>query len=137
MQPERGFPTISRENVTATRTIIKQYAELVARGGWANLPPIELRTGMSHPAVVQLRKRLQATGDLQAYGGYPEIYNSYVEHAIKKVQARHGLPATGFLDKNTIEELNVPVAARLRQLRINLARLMSLAPNVPRANMSS
>ncbi len=131
VQPERGFPTISRENVTATRTIIKQYAELVARGGWANLPPIELRTGMSHPAVVQLRKRLQATGDLQAYGGYPEIYDSYVEHAIKKVQARHGLPATGFLDKNTIEELNVPVAARLRQLRINLARLMSLAPNVP------
>ena len=86
---------------------------------------------MSHPAVVQLRKRLQATGDLQAYGGYPEIYNSYVENAVKKAQARHGLPATGFLDKATIEELNVPVAARLRQLRTNLARLMSLSANIP------
>ncbi len=74
-QPERGFPTLSRENVTATRNIIKQYAELVTRGGWATLPPIELRTGMSHPAVVQLRKRLQSTGDLQAYGGYPETYD--------------------------------------------------------------
>ena len=130
-QLDHGFPTLARENVTATRNAIKQYAELVVRGGWALLPPIELRTGMSHPAVVQLRKRLQATGDLQAYGGYPEIYDSYVEHAVKKAQLRHGMPATGFLDKNTIEELNVPVSARLRQLRTNLPRLQSLSPNIP------
>jgi L,D-transpeptidase YcbB len=130
-EPERGFPTLTRENVAATRTIIKQYAEMVTRGGWAALPPIELRTGMSHPAVAQLRKRLQAAGDLQAYGGYPEIYDTYVENAVKKAQARFGLPAAGFLDKATIEELNVPVSARLRQLRTNLARLMSLAPNIP------
>ena len=86
-QPERGFPTLAKENVAATKNAIKQYAGLVARGGWAQLPPIELRTGMNHPAVVQLRRRLQATGDLQAYGGYPEIYNSYVEQAVKKAQS--------------------------------------------------
>ncbi len=130
-QPERGFPTIAKENVAATRNIIKQYAGLVTRGGWPQLPDIELRTGMRHPAVVQLRKRLQSTGDLQAYGGYPEIYDTYVENAVKKAQARFGLPATGFLDKATISELNVPVAARLRQLRINLARLMTVEPNIP------
>ncbi len=130
-QPELGFPTLARENVTATRNTIRQYAGLVARGGWATLPVIELRTGMSHPAVVQLRKRLQATGDLQAYGGYPEIYDSYVEHAVKKAQARYGLPATGFLDRTTIEELNVPVSARLRQLRTNLPRLQSLSAGTP------
>jgi L,D-transpeptidase YcbB len=130
-QLERGFPTLARENVSATRDAIRLYAGLVVRGGWAILPPLELRTGQSHPAVVQLRKRLQATGDLQAYGGYPEIYDTYVENAVKKVQARHGLPQTGFLDKATIEELNVPAAARLRQLRTNLARLQGLAANTP------
>jgi murein L,D-transpeptidase YcbB/YkuD len=57
--------------------------------------------------------------------------DTYVENAVKKAQARFGLPPTGFLDKATIEELNVPVSARLRQLRTNLARLMSLAPNIP------
>jgi murein L,D-transpeptidase YcbB/YkuD len=131
VQPERGFPTLAKENITATRNAIKQYAEIVARGGWAQLPPIELRTGMNHPAVVQLRKRLQATGDLQAYGGYPEIYDSYVENAVKKAQTRHGLPATGFLDQNTIEELNMPAVARLRQLRTNLPRLQSLSAATP------
>jgi murein L,D-transpeptidase YcbB/YkuD len=130
-QPERGFPTLAKENVTATTKAIKQYAEIVARGGWAQLPQIELRTGMSHPAVVQLRKRLQATSDLQTFGGNPEIYDSYVENAVKKAQARHGLPVTGFLDKDTILELNVPAAARLRQLRTNLPRLQTLSATVP------
>jgi murein L,D-transpeptidase YcbB/YkuD len=131
VQPDQGFPTLARENVTATRDAIKQYAEIVTRGGWAQLPAIELRTGMRHPAVVQLRKRLQATGELQAFGGYPEIYDSYVEHAVKKAQARHGLPATGFLDKETILELNVPAAARLRQLRTNLTRLQTASAAAP------
>jgi murein L,D-transpeptidase YcbB/YkuD len=130
-QPERGFPTLAKENVTATTNAIKQYAAIVARGGWAQLPQIELRTGMNHPAVVQLRKRLQATGDMQTFGGYPEVYDSYVENAVKKAQARHGLPVTGFLDKETILELNVPAAARLRQLRTNLPRLQALSATVP------
>ncbi len=130
-QPERGFPTLAKENIAATRNAIRKYSDIVARGGWAQLPPIELRTGMNHPAVVQLRRRLQATGDLQAYGGYPEIYDSYVEHAVKKAQTRYGLPATGFLDKYTIEELNVSATARLRQLRTNLPRLQSLSTSTP------
>ena len=130
-QLERGFPTLAKENIQATKTAIKQYADIVARGGWAQLPAIELRTGMDHPAVVLLRKRLLASGDLQAYGGYPEIYNFYVEQAVKKAQTRHGLAPTGFLDKNTIDELNVPAAGRLRQLRTNLPRLQALASTVP------
>ncbi|MBJ7533976.1 L,D-transpeptidase family protein [Rhodomicrobium vannielii ATCC 17100] len=130
-QPERGFPTLAKENIATTKTAIKQYAEIVARGGWPQLPPIELRTGMSHPAVVQLRTRLQVTGDLQAYGGYPEVFDSYVEQAVKRAQERHGIPPTGFLDQTTIEALNVPASARLRQLRTNLARLQSLVPGTP------
>lgn len=130
-QPDRGYPTLSKDNIERTKAAIKQYAELVAQGGWPQLPAIELRTGMSNPAVVQLRRRLQATGDLQAYGGYPEVYDSYVEQAVKRVQWRHGVPPTGFLDQVTIDALNVPAIARLRQLRTNLTRLQSLVPTTP------
>jgi L,D-transpeptidase YcbB len=130
-QPDRGFPTLAKENIATTKQAIKQYADLVARGGWPQLPPMELRTGMSHPAVVELRRRLQATGDLQAYGGYPEVFDSYVEQAVKRAQARHGVPPTGFLDRTTIDALNVPASARLRQLRSNLTRLQNLVPGMP------
>ncbi len=130
-QPDRGFPTLAKENIETTKAAIRQYAELVAQGGWPQLPQLELRTGVNHPAVVQLRRRLQATGDLQAYGGYPEVYNSYVEQAVKRAQLRHGVPPTGFLDAVTIDALNVPASARLRQLRTNLTRLQNLVPSTP------
>ena len=130
-QPDRGFPTLAKENIETTKAAIRQYAELVAQGGWPQLPQLELRTGVNHPAVVQLRRRLQATGDLQAYGGYPEVYDSYVEQALKRAQLRHGVPPTGFLDSVTIDALNVPASARLRQLRTNLTRLQNLVPSTP------
>jgi murein L,D-transpeptidase YcbB/YkuD len=130
-QPDRGFPTLAKENIETTKAAIRQYAELIAQGGWPQLPQLELRTGVNHPAVVQLRRRLQATGDLQAYGGYPEVYDSYVEQAVKRAQLRHGVPPTGFLDAVTIDALNVPASARLRQLRTNLTRLQNLVPSTP------
>jgi len=130
-QPDRGYPTLAKENIAATRNAIKQYADIVSQGGWERLPTVELRTGISHPAVVVLRRRLQATGDLQAYGGYPEVFDSYVEKAVKKAQMRHGLPPTGFLDKITILALNVPASARLRQLRTNLTRLQTVSASTP------
>ncbi len=130
-QPERGFPTLARDNIEPTRAAIKLYADIVAQGGWERLPNIELRVGMSDPAVTVLRRRLMATGDLKARGGYPETYDSYVEKAVKIAQARHGMPPTGFLDQSTILALNVPASARLRQLRTNLTRLQSLSASVP------
>ncbi len=130
-QPDRGFPTLAKENIETTKAAIRHYSELVAQGGWPQLPQLELRTGVNHPAVVQLRRRLQATGDLQAYGGYPEVYDSYVEQAVKRAQLRHGVPPTGFLDAVTIDALNVPASARLRQLRTNLTRLQNLVPSTP------
>ncbi len=58
-------------------------------------------------------------------------FDTYVENALKKAQARHGIPPTGFLDKTTILALNVPASARLRQLRANLTRLQSLSSATP------
>lgn len=83
-QPERGFPTISKDNIAPTKAAIKRYADIVAKGGWDRLPKVELRVGMTHPAVVQLRRHLMLTGDLQETGGYPETFDYYVEKAVKK-----------------------------------------------------
>lgn len=122
-QPERGFPTLSKDNIEPTRAAIKRYAEIIAKGGWDRLPQMDLRVGMTHPAVAQLRHHLVLTGDLEPSGGHSQTFDYYVEKAVKKAQQRHGLPPTGFVDKYTIAALNVPASARLRQLRSNLKRL--------------
>lgn len=126
-QPARGFPTISPNNMVHMRNAIKRYAEIVAQGGWDPLPTVELHTGMTHPAVVALRRRLQMEGDLERdSGGYAQTFDSYVAEAVKRAQSRNGLPPTGSVDKATIWALNVPASARLRQLRTNMTRIEQL-----------
>jgi murein L,D-transpeptidase YcbB/YkuD len=145
-QPARGFPTISPGNLDNMKAAIKRYADIVARGGWANLPVVDLRVGKTHPAVVALRQRLKAEGDMTEDSGYPQTFDSYVEKAVKAAQERNGLPPTGVVDKATVMALNVPASARLRQLRTNLVRIQTLnAPtkgkyivvNVPAAQIEA
>lgn len=126
-QPAKGYPTLSQENLGPMKAAIRRYADVVAQGGWDSIPLTELKLGMTHPAVVALRRRLEAEGDLKQGSGYAQTFDSYVDAAVKRAQARNGLPPTGVLDKQTIYALNVPAAARLRQLRTNLVRIESLA----------
>jgi murein L,D-transpeptidase YcbB/YkuD len=127
-QPAKGYPTISPSNIDNMKAAIKRYADIVARGGWDQLPLVELRTGKTHPAVVALRQRLRAEGDLTgASEGYEQTFDFYVEKAVKAAQERNGLPPTGVVDKATVAALNVPASARLRQLRTNLTRIQALA----------
>ena len=126
-QPARGYPTASPNNIDHMRAVIKRYAAIVQRGGWDKLPLIELRVGKTHQAVVALRQRLQAEGDLADGSGYPQTFDYYVEKAVKAAQERNGLAPTGVVDKATISALNVPASSRLRQLRTNLTRIRSLS----------
>ena len=79
-----------------------------------------------------LRQRLAIEGDLRAEGGSSTYFDQYVERALKRFQVRQGLTPNGQLNKQTIAALNVPAAARLRQLKANLERLTSLAASTPR-----
>jgi murein L,D-transpeptidase YcbB/YkuD len=126
-QPARGYPTISASNLDHMRAAIKRYAAIVQRGGWEQLPLVELRVGKTHQAVGALRQRLHAEGDLSGSSGYEQTFDYYVEKAVKAAQSRNGLAPTGVVDKATIMALNVPAAARLRQLRTNLTRIQSLS----------
>ena len=120
--PPKGYPTLSPANLPAMKAAIKQYAEIVAAGGWRPLPDIQLQQGMSHPAVAELRERLLMSGDLREQGGSTS-FDFYVDKAVKRYQASNGLAPTGIVDKRTLAALNIPAASRLKQLKVNLVRL--------------
>src|ERR1041385_1310796 len=82
-----------------------------------------LRVGTRHPAVLALRARLKVAGDLDPAAVENDIYDSYVEAAVKRFQARHGLTVDGRPGKLTYDALNFPAEQRLAQLKTNLARL--------------
>ena len=61
-QPERGFPTLAKETSRTPRRRSSNMPSLWRAAAGRSFPIIELRTGMSHPAVVQLRRRLAGFG---------------------------------------------------------------------------
>ncbi|NIP77755.1 MAG: L,D-transpeptidase family protein, partial [Gemmatimonadetes bacterium] len=82
-----------------------------------------LRPGDAGPTLRALRRRLMASGDL-APGGSDggERFDAALEAAVRSFQERHGLEPDGVVGPATREALDVPVAARIRQLAANLER---------------
>lgn len=124
-------PVLSQQTVAATEQAIGTYQGIVSRGGWAALPNVgNLRLGARSEGVVALRRRLMGSGDLEESAGLSPVYDAYVEAAVKRFQARHGIGESGSLTAQTLGELNVPAETRLRQLQTNLVRLRSFSGNL-------
>ena len=60
-----GLPNAGAANIAATQSAIKRYTAIVAEGGWADCPDVQVRSGSNGPAVVLLRQRLLVSGDLR------------------------------------------------------------------------
>ncbi len=120
-------PMLSPRGVGATQMAIQHYSEIVGRGGWPKVPDGQtLRLGATSPAVAVLRERLKISGDLEPSSGRADVFDSYVDQAVKRFQFRHGLAVDGVIKKATFDELNVPADRRLQQLQLNLPRLQSM-----------
>ncbi len=129
--PKASTPTLSAGAVQTTEQAIAQYEQIVASGGWPQVPKTDrLRLGIKHPSVMQLRQRLIAAGDLNTNSGVSDVYDSFVEAAVRRFQARHGLGIDGVAREQTFNALNVPAQSRLAQLRTNLTRLRAFTGNL-------
>ncbi len=126
--PKAALPTLSPLTVQTTEQAIRRYEAIVGAGGWPMVPAGDrLRLGNRHPAVITLRQRLGVAGDLGDNVGVSDIYDSYVEAAVRRFQARHGLSVDGLMREHTFTAMNIPAPTRLGQLKNNLARLRSLS----------
>ena len=133
--PPKGYPTMSKANIAATKAAVARYTEIVAKGGWKPLTEQQLEAGDKGPLVGELRERLTISGDLKdAPGAFSsEIhFDGGLEKAVKRFQAANGLTPTGIVDKRTIAALNVPADARLKQLKAGLQRLQEQAGSMPK-----
>jgi murein L,D-transpeptidase YcbB/YkuD len=120
-------PILSPQTVPAMEQAIYVYEDLVARGGWPSVPSdMELRIGVRDPRVIELRRRLIASGDLRQTTGDPSAFDSYVQAAVKQFQQRHGIPGDGVVGASTLQALNVPAYVRLAQLKANLERIKAM-----------
>lgn len=120
-------PILSAQTVPAMEQAIYAYQDLVSRGGWNTVPEDkQLTIGMRDPSVVELRRRLIASGDLRQTSGDPQAFDSYVQAAVKRFQERHGLPPDGVVGEGTLRVMNVPASFRLGQLEASLERIKAM-----------
>lgn len=105
------------------RDALAHYRELAELGDWPVLADDqELKRG-SHGAVIErLRARLLREGDIDSAGARGNEFDRGLERSVRRFQARHGLPATGIVDKRTRAALDVPVEQRVEQIELNLER---------------
>jgi murein L,D-transpeptidase YcbB/YkuD len=107
------------------KNALAEYRAIAAAGGWTAVAPGSvLKSGVSDARVAALAARLAVTGDLDAsrVDAVAAVYDDELASAVRRFQQRHGLATDGAVGPQTLAALNVPVEARIDQLRANLER---------------
>ena len=102
---------------------LARYRAIELRGGWPIIDSGQtLHPGDSDPRLSQIRKLLETVGDLETENAAENYYDPHTIAAVKRFQFRHGLTPDGVIGKKTRAAMNVPVAARIEQITLNLER---------------
>jgi L,D-transpeptidase YcbB len=103
---------------------LAQLREIRSNGGWSSAsagPTLKLAD--SGPRVQELRKLLVERGDLDSQNATGDTFDSTLAGALKRFQRRHGLEPDAVYGAGVVSELNVPINARILQVRLGLERL--------------
>ncbi len=106
------------------RSTLAYYRQLAAAGGWPVIPEgPSLAVGDDHPQIVLLRQRLFIEGDLLLDVLNPSsLFDEQLKVAVERFQVRHGLQVDGVVGPATRAAMNVSVALRIEQIKLNMER---------------
>jgi L,D-transpeptidase YcbB len=107
--------------------LLPVYEEMAKKDDGGKLQAVvkTVRPGQPYPDLARLGKLLQIIGDIPAGTQLDlnaTIYDGAFVDGVKHYQDRHGESPTGNLDARTINELNTPGPARIRQIKLTLER---------------
>lgn len=116
---------------------LARYRDLLLKGEWPLVSDGDvLKKDLVSERVVELRKRLAASGDLEAdaaTGG--DFFDEKLEQAVIVFQNRHGLKADGIVGPSTINALNVSLEQRIRQIELNMERMRWIPGNAEQSSI--
>lgn len=106
------------------RQTLSEYRALSRSGEWPKVTEgKKMQKGDENERVGQLRQRLRATEELEPLENNDEnAFDEELDQVVRRFQESHGLDVDGAVGPKTLEELNVPVGARIRQIELNMER---------------
>jgi murein L,D-transpeptidase YcbB/YkuD len=116
---------------------LSQYKKIAGKGGWHPVAVGQsLKPGMVDQRVPAIRNRLAATGEYRFKGVVESnLYDDHLVTATKAFQARHHIEPDGVAGKSTIQAMNITVAERINQIRVNLERTRWVIHDLPSSNL--
>ena len=127
------IPMLSPGSPDAMMGAVAMYEEIVAGGGWQQLPEKTLKKGAKGEAVQALRQRLVAENYLpfDTLGGASSaLYDDELVEAVRAFQLNHGVLPSGMVAEKTLAQLNITAETRLAMLRENVARVDAYVQNL-------
>jgi murein L,D-transpeptidase YcbB/YkuD len=120
------------EGYRRTLAVLERYISLANEGEGMSLPEIKgaLHPGDSYSGSQLLAERLRRLGDFPADAPASQSYKEPLAAAVKAFQQRHGLQADGVIGRATVEELSIPLAHRVAQIKLALERWRWLPRNL-------
>ncbi|MBP6058964.1 MAG: L,D-transpeptidase family protein [Nitrosomonas sp.] len=111
------------------QTLIR-YQAINHHPEWTHIPNTStIRPGDMHTIIPLIRQRITQAYAADGMAEYhitakeSQHYDDELVTAVKAFQVQHGLNPDGAIGKNTIRAFNIPLAWKIRQLRINMERL--------------
>ena len=103
------------------RRELMRLQDMVAEGGWgATVRGGRMELGDRGQGVVQLRDRLIRMGYMAR--SVTAVFDADMEAAVQRFQTAHGLLADGVAGDSTLEEVNVGLDTRMRQVILAMER---------------
>lgn len=111
---------------------LSKYYLLQKKGGWVAISTTKkkIMSGDSLPVIAQIKERLFLTGELRSVEN-PSVYDQSLEEAVRLFQNNHGLKNDGIIGSKTLQQLNITVEERIKQIIVNMERCRWL-PNETR-----
>ncbi len=112
------------------RRMLAEYRGLEDDPAWSRpLPALpggargKVEPGQAWAGLPLLARRLAVLGDLAGPAGTPARLDAALADAVRAFQTRHGLAPDGVVGRATVAQLEVPPAARARQIALTMERL--------------
>ena len=127
----KATPMLSPQSQAQLEIALSRYEQIAQAGGWPELKLKRwLMLGWKGKDVELLRQRLIIQGYLPETSAQGEKFDKELDAAIREFQTHHGLLPNGQVTAQTLAELNVPVEARIEQIRANLPRVKKYSEGI-------
>ena len=107
------------------QSFLSKYDKIQKEARWDSIPRIKktFKQGDTDTVVALVKQRLQALGDMATSDSNSAVFDVSLSDALKVFQQRMGLAVDGKLSQGVINELNVPIDQRIKQILINMERV--------------